>query len=115
MDCVHERMIHMPYISTAAVLEMERQRTGNYGDDVKQDKQCEECGTADQLYEVAGMVYCKECLIRELKSTMKKASKLYAKEYPCSFNRFAMDKLCDMICDDDMEWLSDTSGVSKIS
>lgn len=107
----------MPYsnTSTAAVSEMERQRTGNYGEDVKRDKQCEECGTADQLYEVAGTVYCKECLINELKRTMKLAARLYKKEYPCSFNKFAMDKLHDMICDDDMEWLEDTSGVNLIT
>ena len=106
----------MPYsnTSTAAVLEMEWQRTGNYGEDVKQDKQCEECGTADQLYEVAGMVYCKSCLIRELKSTMKASANIFLEKHPCSFHEVVMDLLKMMVDDEDFEWIADTNGVTRL-
>lgn len=53
--------------SINAVLEMERQRTGNYGEDFENaymDSVCENCSdTNSQLFDFNSHVFCQECIL----------------------------------------------------
>ncbi len=59
--------------SYQSILELERQRTGNYGQDAGDfctGEACVRCGM-DAEYEIDGQNYCRECLSEELQQAMQ--------------------------------------------
>lgn len=71
-------MLYANY-SNGAIAEMEKQRTGDYGEDfesmVSNKRICYYCGeNGDKLYIVEKTIMCEECICRELREKIEKFS-----------------------------------------
>ena len=83
--------------SLNAVIELEKQRTGNYGEDYEKefsDIQCEECGThSGRFFDINSHIYCSECILDLLRTEFEKAGNIMSEKID------AGDVLQDIISD----------------
>ena len=90
-------MIYKNY-TDKAILEMEKQRTGDYGSCLEEnfnDFLCDECRTGDvMLFEVGSKILCSECICDRLREEFHNCINSYENE-----TEFANEILDDIISD----------------